>query len=169
MERQYHGFNYEAGIINKFNLNKTKNYTGKFDAYENDIPVSIKCIKQGGSVDFGDLKRQFNLNESFYLYIGFWKNDKNNIVEEYKIFINIIKWKTLFGNIDNNMFDELVSITNNVTDDEKWKFYIKKWKAFYGKGTIQPRFKRDHKSQKRIQCGISYKNFKTCLINTIQK
>ena len=54
-------------------------------------------------------------------------------------------------------------ITNNHSDDSKWKIFREKYTKLYGDSIISLRFKRDHKTQKRIQCGIAYKNF----INTI--
>jgi hypothetical protein len=91
-ERQKHGFEYEKLIINENNLTKECNYNSKWDTFEiyNDIktPVSIKCIGVNSSIDFGDFKRQVEVNENFILYVGFWKDLKNNIVEEYKVYIN---------------------------------------------------------------------------------
>ena len=42
---------------------------------------------------------------------------------------------------------------------KKWTDFRKKWTNIYGKSIISLRFKRDHKKQKRIQCGISRNNF----------
>ena len=55
-------------------------------------------------------------------------------------------------------------ISNDRSDDGKWKEFRKKWNLLYKKFNNNPvitlRFKRDHKKQKRIQCGISSSNFK---------
>jgi hypothetical protein len=164
-ERQKHGFEYEDFIINENNLIKEENYTAKWDTFEvyNGVktPVSVKCIGFNSSIDFGDLKRQTEVNQDFILYIGFWKGKKNNIVEEYKVLINKDVWNSYFGNktIIQSMLDELKGISNDYSDDDKWKEYRKKWKAMYGESIISLRFKRDHKKQKRIQCGITKKNF----------
>jgi hypothetical protein len=170
-ERQKHGFEYEKLKINENNLIKEENYTAKWDTFEiyngTKTPVSIKCIGINSSIDFGDFKRQTEIDEDFILYIGFWKVNKNNIVEEYKVLINKNVWNNYFGDksIIQSMLDEMKSISNDYSDDNKWKDYRKKYKELYGKSIISLRFKRDHKKQKRIQCGITKTNF----INVVLK
>lgn len=164
-ERQRHGFDYEELKINENNLIKEDNYTAKWDTFETynglKTPVSIKCIGLNSSIDFGDFKRQTEVSEDFILYVGFWKGNKNNIVEEYKILINKDVWASYFGNkvIIKEMLEEMRDISNSYSDDNKWKDYRNKYKVLYGKSTISLRFKRDHKKQKRIQCGITKPNF----------
>ena len=56
----------------------------------------------------------------------------------------------------------LNNITNDKKDDEKWRKMMQEQKARWKNETsnyIRPRFKRDHKTQKRIQCAINYKDF----------
>jgi len=164
-ERQKHGFEYEEFKINENNLIKENNYTAKWDTFEvyNGVrtPVSVKCIGINSSIDFGDFKRQTEINEDFILYIGFWKNKKNNIVEEYKILLKKDNWNSYFGDktIIKEMLDEMRNISNEHTDDSIWKEYRNRYKKLYGKSIISLRFKRDHKKQKRIQCGITKPNF----------
>jgi hypothetical protein len=165
-ERQEHAFEYESRIILENNIIKSEGYTDKWDAFENDIPVSVKNIKLNSGVDFGDFKRQTLLSQDFYLYVGFWQTDKTNIVKEYKILISFENWKKYFGDITiiQDMIGEMKQISNDRSDDGKWKEFRKKWNLLYKKFNSNPvitlRFKRDHKKQKRIQCGISSSNFK---------
>ena len=85
------------------NIIKSEGYTDKWDAFENDIPVSVKNIKLNSGVDFGDFKRQTLLSQDFYLYVGFWQTDKTNIVKEYKILVSFENQiKTLFKRETNN-------------------------------------------------------------------
>ena len=67
-------------------------------------------------------------------------------------------------------FSEMLhNITNDKEDDEKWKEMIKTQKTRWQKETnnlIRPRFKRDHKSQKRVQCAINNKDFYNYFIPT---
>ena len=164
-ERQKHGFDYEYSVMSRNNLIKEGHYTSKWDTYEmyNGVktPVSVKCIKNGSSIDFGDFKRQSEVNEDFILYVGFWSGKKDNIVEEYKLLINKDKWNNYFGDksITKELLEELKEISNDYSDDGKWKVYRNKYKNLYGSSIISLRFKRDHKTQKRIQCGITKKNF----------
>ena len=54
------------------------------------------------------------------------------------------------------------NITNKHEDDIKWKEWMKEGKRLWKLKTpnlIRPRFKRDHKTQKRIQCAINYTDF----------
>jgi len=162
-ERQKHGFNYQVSIIESESLMEDTNYTGKWDAYDpsTDKPTSIKCIGIKGSIDFGDFKRQSEVNNDFVLYIGFWKGSTSNIVEEYKVLISAEKWTSYFGDktIVSSMLSEMKNISNDHCDDNKWRDFRHKWGQLYGDSIISLRFKRDHKKQKRIQCGISRTNF----------
>jgi hypothetical protein len=164
-ERQEHGFLYEKKIIIENQLITTKNYTAKWDTFElyNDdlFPVSVKCIGSKSSIDFGDIKRQSKIDADFILYVGFWKTNKDNIVEQYKVLISKENWLNYFGNKDiiSDMLSEMKTISNDVSDDKKWKEFRKKYSDLYGDSIISLRFKRDHKNQKRIQCGITKNNF----------
>lgn len=170
MERQKHGFLYEQNKIREFDILKNGNYTDKWDGNIlniNDkmynLPISIKCIQKGGSVDFGDFFRQSDIDEDFILIIGFWEGKKDNIIEEYIIKINIDNWKSYFGNlsIKDNIKSDMNKISNDHKDDDNWKIFMDKYKKEYiiNNNIMSLRFKRDHKKQKRIQCGISYNRF----------
>jgi hypothetical protein len=61
-----------------------------------------------------------------------------------------------------DMKSEMKLISNSKNDDNKWREFVKKYKKLHGKDALlQPRFKRDHKSQKRIQCAINRKYYQT--------
>ena len=56
----------------------------------------------------------------------------------------------------------LDNITNSHDDDEKWKAMTKQARKNWQNETsnlVRPRFKRDHKTQKRIQCAINNGDF----------
>jgi hypothetical protein len=163
MERQNHGFIYENDVIKRFNLTKSSDYTSEFDAKDNnDVKYQIKCIKKGSSIDLGDIFRNSNKESDFVLIIGFWEKNKKNVVEEYKLKIDISIWKNWFSGFDFNLFTNLLnSISNDTKDDLKWKSNCKSVKNEWNKKerVIQPRFKRDHKKQKRVQCAINNKDF----------
>jgi len=184
--RQQHGFDYEKHIIELLNLKRNKNYTGKNDAYYKDkngkeYLVQIKCIKKGSAIDLGDYCRNKNKNKDFVLIIGFWEGSKENIVEEYILYPPLEWWIGLFkvyDGFDKEMYEFLDDISNDKIDDAKWvsgrKMLTKKWndswvphnsdfenvwKEKYPERLVLPRFKRDHKKQKRIQCAIPNKIF----------
>lgn len=166
MCRQIHGFLYEDYVINKYSLVKSQNYTSKFDAYTlTHIPVQIKCIKKGSSIDMGDYYRNITIISSFYLVVGYWHVSKTNIVSEKIHYIDIDVYKKyMYKNTQLilDMKSEMKLISNSKNDDNKWREFVKKYKKLHGKDALlQPRFKRDHKSQKRIQCAINRKYYQT--------
>lgn len=186
MERQIHGFLFEEKQIQERNLTKWEDYISKYPLVDGDgiytstwdaidenktgvyytgKPVQIKCIKKGGSVDLGDIFRNATKKENFDLIVGFWNGSKTNIVETYLIEVDYQKWNRLF---EWDRYDEIHNWINNIVLNDKsynskWKaersFYKKVWNDWGVDRIIQPRFKRDSKKQRRIQCGITYKNF----------
>lgn len=160
--RQWHGFEYEKKIIQKYNMQKTANYTAEYDSMLHNIPIQIKCMKHGTSVEFGDYFRNKQKEKDFILIVGFWKEDKINIKEEYILKVN----SQLYTDNLKYYFDEdlrygLKHISNNVCDDKRWKAYChlhrQQWQEM--DNNLALRFRRDHKTQKRIQCGVSWKMF----------
>lgn len=164
MERQKHGFLFEEKIIENFGLIKENNYTSRWDAFTtNGTPVSIKVEKIGSDIELADYFRNADINQDFYLIVGFWKDDKTNIVETRVLKIKGREWQELFiSEFSELLHDLLSSITNDKKDDTKWKTKTKEIKKLWKEKTknlIRPRFKRDHKTQKRVQCAINNKDF----------
>lgn len=163
MERQQHGFSFEDKIKLKYNIIPNPNYTGKWDGWLNNIPVSIKTEQLGSDVEMADFFRNMNNQEDFYLIVGFWAQEKTNIVAEYVLYIPANQWNSLFDKECGDFFRYMIdNITNNHEDDIKWKEWMKEGKRLWKLKTpnlIRPRFKRDHKTQKRIQCAINYTDF----------
>ena len=163
-ERQKHGFMFEQYCAERYNLTLNEDYTARFDALTEDgVPVSIKCEKFGSDVELADLFRNAENDTDFILIVGFWETEKTNIIDIKSCFINASKWKALF---DQNLLlqyrELLASITNERSDDAKWSAAIKELRTKWGKSTgniIRPRPKRDHKTQKRVQCAINNKDF----------
>ena len=162
MERQGHGFEYQQLMCERHNLLSDENYTGMWDAYRPDgIPCVIKTFKHGSELPLADIFNNVSRDRDFYLIYGVWKGKKSNIIEERVVFIDIIKWRELFDWTHyeglNNWIKNLVS--NSYSYDMTWKSEVKEWKGRWGKDRIvQPRFKRDHKTQRRIQSAVAYKN-----------
>lgn len=163
MERQSHGFKFEQYIKEKYNVCLFDEYTSKWDGVLNNIPVSIKCEKLGSDIELADYFRNSDIQDDFYLIVGFWDKNKDNIVEEKILLIKGEEFHSLFNEKMSLKFKELItSISNDHSDDEKWKNSIKELKTEWKSLTpnlIRPRFKRDHKTQKRIQCAINNKDF----------
>lgn len=169
-ERQIHGFNYQAEIINRYNLSKIDpetgeelTYTSKWDAFFHNIPVSIKTKELGKNVEMADIFRQSDVESDFILQVGFWKDTESNIVKEYTLYIPKNDWNCLFDTDCLIQYKNLINtISNNYSDDKKWKKEINRLRRLWKNRTpnlVVPRAKRDHKKQKRIQCAINYKPF----------
>lgn len=164
-ERQKHGFNFEEYVKNTFDVIPCSEgyYTYKWDGMLNGYPVSIKTEKLGSDIEMASFTRNAATTEDFYLIVGFWQGEKDNIVSIETLFISGKEWHELFDqNIVQECQEFLDSVTNDPADDEKWKEGRKalsnKWKE-QTENLIRPRFKRDHKTQKRMQCAINNKDF----------
>jgi hypothetical protein len=167
MERQGHGFDYQRQLCERYNLSSDDNYTGIWDAYRQDgTPCVVKTFKQNSEIPLADIFNNVSRDKDFYLMYGVWKGKKSNIVEEKVILVDVEKWKELFTW---EHFEELKHWIKNVVSnsydyDTTWKSEVKEWKEKWGEERIvQPRFKRDHKTQRRIQSAVSYKNLETFL------
>jgi hypothetical protein len=170
--KQYHGFEYEKKVISKYNLQKSKGYTSPYDAHHKALNIQIKCMQHGSSVEFGDYIRNKNKCSNFILIVGFWKDDKENIIQEHIFDVNSTKLTdNLFYPYDAEMYEEMRLITNLHEDDENWKYFCQKhrtqWREF--KNNMDLRFRRDHKKQKRIQCGVSWKKYHSWFMDDMQK
>jgi hypothetical protein len=182
--RQAHGFKNELMVIDRYNLNKATSYTAKWDAIAprivvgqrviKDVPTSIKTIREGGSVDMGDIFRHAKNGNDFVLHVDFYRGPRSelNIVETYTIYIESGKWRSLFefGHYD-FLRGCLHEITNSYSDDLKWKSMMaemnKLWRREERIVHLAP--KRDHKKQKRIQCTIPNRKFRELLVPMFSK
>ena len=116
-----------------------------------------------------DIFRNMNISSDFYLIVGFWENDKTNIIKEYVLYIDHKDYEELFNfNMIEKFKNLLNNISNDKSDDVKWKSqitYLINVCKYTTPNLIRPRFKRDHKSQKRIQCAINNKDFYNYFLN----
>lgn len=108
-------------------------------------------------------QRNAENKDDFYLIVGFWKGSKENIVSIETLYIIGSEWHKLF---DLEIVDKcsllIDEITNSPKDDALWKKRRAELTSEWKKATqnlIRPRFKRDHKTQKRMQCAINNKDF----------
>jgi hypothetical protein len=181
-ENQAHGFKYEKLVCNdkkftdmkqyekKYGKQKGSNYTSVYDAIDESRPgkkykgrpVQIKCIGMNSAIEMGDIFRNSKKDEDFTLVVGFWLGKKTNIVQEIVLDINHKKWNKLFKW---DKYDELKDwIKNKVSNarsyDKQWEKERLSYKQLWGESRlITPTFKRDHGTQRRIQCQIGYNNF----------
>lgn len=165
-ERQKHGFDFQKQFIENNSLKEEECYTGEWDAYtKNGYPIQIKTYKKSGEIDLGDLKRNVNKKENFLLVLAPYVIA--NGIKKFcstKIFdVKADDWKGLFNcGCLNEMYDFLSNISNDKKDDQAWKQGVKEFKE-KAEGLAVPRFKRDHKKQKRIQAAIPKKNIESVI------
>lgn len=146
-------------MIEKYSLTPTEKYTSKWDAYHGLIPVSIKTKKINCALEMGDIFRQASIEEDFLIIAGFWSGVKTNIVKELILKIPASYWRSQFNQeVLSEYRDIFTGITNSKEDDDAWKERMtnakSRWRELSPESIITPHFKRDHKTQKRIQCSI---------------
>lgn len=185
MERQYPGIQIEHAIISRLNLKKAEGYTDKFDAFSNvdSTPFQIKSKKvkklsfnKKVKIEFGGFDR-LKKTENFVVIIENYQMVNNSVfeIDSFEFLVDYKKWNALIDDDaisllhKSNVFD---GISNDHSDDAIWKKrrsslkkeYIKNYPAMAQ--YFMPRFKRDHKNQKRVQVGVPMDLLKTLSIKT---
>jgi hypothetical protein len=160
-ERQIHGFKNETRVVEKYDLlHLKKSYTHPWDAMTKEdvpMPVSIKTKSFGGSIEMGDFFRNASKSEDFYLHVSFWQGDKEFIVAEHALLLPGKVWSSFFPQDCHEDIRKLLrEASNDKSYDAKWTAECaklkEKWEGFGSIIKLAP--KRDHKSQKRMQCVI---------------
>jgi hypothetical protein len=170
-ERQAHGFVFQDWVFRKF---LSLAYSGDWDIPAKVNPlthknVSIKTAQwKKGSIDLGDIFKQFDIYEDFEMLLAFYINDgkRKKIVNMQLLNISKDKWRELWGNMKREYlekFDSYVKcVDNRNLKGEKLDIFradvqnLKKelFCDYNGKISINPKI--DSKSQRRVQCSISF-------------
>lgn len=166
-EVQNHGVVFEQWIRDTFfDGYKPKSYTQKWDipASANKkfggIPVNPKATKYKGAVDMGDALRQYDIDEPFWLVIGYWQQEDKN-----KRFVNIVaqrvepeEYKKLWGDITRADLEKLDEVIKNTPDYKEARKLAQEMKrtAPYSSSLITLNPKIDSKGQRRLQCSLSF-------------
>ncbi len=166
-EVQNHGVVFERWIRDTFFDGYTpESYTQKWDipASANKkfggIAVNPKAIKYKGAVDMGDALRQFDIDEPFWLVVGYWQQEGDN-----KRFVNVVAqriepadWRKLWGDLeraDLERLDKIIKETPDYREARKLAQQIKSEPKFKSSIiTLNPKI--DSKSQRRLQCSLSW-------------
>ena len=166
-EVQNHGVVFEQWIRDTFFDGYTPaSYTQKWDipaaANKNfgGIPVNPKAIKYKGAVDMGDALRQFDIDEPFWLIIGYWEQR-----EQTKRFVNIVaqriepdEYRKLWGEVtraDLERLDRVIKDTPDYREARKLAQEMKRTAPFKSSLiTLNPKI--DSKGQRRLQCSLSW-------------
>ena len=167
MERQAWGFIYQKVFCQKNNLVENKNYTDKFDTKINNYNCQIKTYKERGELMMADPFRYLSNKEDFVLVVAN-RDGNNNIISERKILIKNDKFQSFlkeqnFESRANYCQAVLSSVSNDHSDDERFKELMKKEKRSRKGSIINMQAKRDHKRQKRVQWAIPNRYIDTFL------
>jgi len=167
-ERQSHGFTYQEVFCRQNELIEVAEYTAPYDAYSKNKETywSIKTMGKGSGIDFGDVFIRSKANNDFFLQVGVWENEKTNFVEEHTLLIPVDDWKSWF-NYD--LLPELHrwindEVLNDRSYNDTWKQKRLEFSERWGDLPIRLNFKRDSKTQKRIQCSINNSYFYDVMI-----
>ncbi len=166
-EVQNHGVVFEQWIRDTFfDGYRPESYTQKWDipASANKrfggIAVNPKATKYRGAVDMGDALRQYDIDEPFWLIIGYWQQEETN-----KRFVNIVaqriepaEWRKLWGELeraDLERLDAVIKQTPDYKEARKLAQAMKREPKFVSSIlTLNPKI--DSKSQRRLQCSLSF-------------
>lgn len=187
-ERQYHGLWLEEQLEDIKGWKKYEQYTSPFDLFVPQINmfqeikqnIQSKCIGKGNAIEMGDIFKNGKKEQDFLLVITLYdelfevskgKKIPNKVVEYMEIEVDHEKWNRHFVLPDDIQESWKHWITNEVSNeysyDAQWKIDVatrkEEW-SHYGENAhslVQPRFKRDHKKQRRIQCAVKAKDLDT--------
>lgn len=166
-ERQYHGLVFEEWVRDTFfDGYKPPGYTQKWDipAAANKshgrIPVNPKTAKFGGPVDLGDALRQFDIDEPFWLVIGYWEpdGDGRKMANITAIRVKPSAWRKLWGEIsraDIEKFDALIKDRSLSLKEVRRRAMALKAAAPFSEAVMQLNPKIDWNGQRRLQCSLS--------------
>lgn len=166
-EVQNHGLVFEKWIRDSF----FDGYTPDSPTQKWDVPASAnkrfggialnpKAAKYKGAVDMGDALRQFDIDEPFWLIIGYWQQDR-----EIKRFVNVVarriepkQWRQLWGDLeraDIERLNDVIKHTPDYREARRLAQQIKREPKFESSIlTLNPKI--DSKSQRRLQCSLSW-------------
>ena len=194
-ERQYHGIWLEEQLQSIRGWKKYEKYTHPFDLFDTQLDlfdqikqnVQCKCIGKSNSIEMGDLFRNSKKEQDFVLAIILYdklieidkrKKIPSKIVNYVEVEIDHEKWNeqwVLPKHVLHSWQDWIKNkVKNDREYDSQWRIEceqrIQEW-DFYNKSqnsVVKPRFKRDHKTQRRIQCAVNAKELDT-FIDSVKK
>lgn len=166
-EEQQHGFAFEDWVKRTF---FDIHYTSEWDIPKElnptpeNGPISIKTAKWGGGVGFGDASRQFQINHTFTLIVGFWeqKGGHKEIVKIVETIVRQEAWRSLWQPIT---LDNIESLDRTIKDRTTTPEQARKMaQNILGQDpfstasfTLNPKI--DSKKQRRLQCSLSRRMF----------
>ena len=177
---QAHGFSFEKWVRDNFFDEFDASYTQLWDVPKeentaakcllpssmNNLPISIKSVKQGSVIDLGDARKQRDITYPFLFVVGFWR--QTSPTEKTFTNIEVAKiephmWKKAWGHITPQHIEELDALVKirSITPQEA-RAQAKEWKANHpevSNNGISLNPKIDSKKQRRLQCSLKLDTF----------
>jgi hypothetical protein len=169
-EVQHHGYVFEKWVRDAFFGGYIQpDYTQKWDIpkevnkLHGGLPCNMKAIKYGAPVDMGDALRQFRVNEPFILLVAFWRQegDKKRIVNIIAPTVTPGMYRKLWEPITLESLKQLDAVVKDrKLDCKAARAAAQKIKSAppFTRAIITVNPKIDEKSQRRLQCSLSFKN-----------
>jgi hypothetical protein len=169
-EVQRHGYVFEKWVRDTFFGGYVQpDYTQKWDIpkevnkLHGGLPCNMKAIKYSAPVDMGDALRQFQVDEPFILIVAFWRQEgeKKRIVNIVAPTVTPALYRKLWEPITLEDLKRLDAVVKDRTlDYRKARAAAQKIKSAppFTRAIITVNPKIDEKSQRRLQCSLSFKN-----------
>jgi hypothetical protein len=166
-EVQNHGFVFENWIKDILGVRELAyNYTQKWDI-SGEFPISVKCMGLTNALEFGSTVRIWEINETFTLVIGRWKQvgSQKIIVSIDEINIHTDDLNKMRGEItlqEIKDFDKKIKAFPAGKEGQKQGItFAREWKKNRKDrmGLLTITHKIDSKNQRRIQCNLNSKNY----------
>jgi hypothetical protein len=169
-EVQRHGYVFEKWVRDTFFGGYVQpDYTQKWDIpkevnkFHGGLPCNMKAVKYGTPVDMGDALRQFQVDEPFILIIAFWQQegDRKRIVNIVAPTVTPAAYRKLWAPITLEDLKRLDAVVKDrALGYREARAAAQKLKSAppFTRATITVNPKIDEKSQRRLQCSLSFKN-----------
>lgn len=167
-EVQRHGLEFEHWICDEFFGGwRSGSYTAKWDIpaeinqEHGGIPVNPKATRWGTAVNLGDALRQFDVDEPFWLVVGFWEQDggQKKFVSIFARVVQPEEWRALWHPVTREELLALESIVKNRNLDfrEARRLALEqKRKPPFSLSVMQVNPKIDSRGQRRLQCSLRF-------------
>jgi hypothetical protein len=166
-EVQRHGLTFEEWVADAFfDGYRVEQATQKWDIpaaanrRHGRIPVNPKATQYGEPVMLGDALRQFDIDETFLLIVGFWrqKGADKKFVQALTLRITPAQWRRLWAPVtrgDLEKLDALIKDTSRPVAEVRREALRFKSRPPFSEAVIQVNPKIDAR-QRRLQCSISF-------------
>lgn len=170
-EEQQHGFAFQEFVREtaaniKGSAAAFTDYTGKWDMLAVDNPdsaggpISIKTAQWNSGIGFGDVLRQFSLQETFTLVVGFWQWQRGikKVVKVVVITVVPEVWRSLWCPIevrDLLLLNEVVKDMTQTPQAARHAAQAIVSRPPFTQAVFTVNRKIDSKQQRRVQCSLS--------------